>query len=123
MNKWYSIRCFQVQKKSHHKIMTHFTDIRNLLHDLEDALTMQSLWDEESPEQEILLSRTPFAMDKLEPHQWLQWIFIPKMNQAIQLQSIPNGFTMTPYFEECWKEKPAMATILKILREIERVCQ
>jgi len=106
--------------------MSHSTDILTLLHDLETTLFSLSLWAKGSPDEKYTFSKMPFAMDVLEPHQWLQWVFIPKMRDALMppvSETLYRGFEMTPYFEECWKDEIAMIPIIDILKQIDRECQ
>ncbi|MDC0610438.1 YqcC family protein [Vibrio sp.] len=95
------------------------THIRDLLHNLRDELIAIGLWEQSPPDKEKLLSTTPFAMDTLAPHQWLQWIFIPKMFEAIDNRSVPKGFAVAPYFSECWKDNRDMSAVLVVLEEID----
>lgn len=103
--------------------MSHFTEIHDLLHDLEETLIQLNRWDDVHPGEEALLSQVPFAVDTLAPQQWLQWIFIPRMHRAIQLGTLPSGFSMAPYFEECWKDQSGMQPVVDIVKLIDRVCR
>ncbi len=59
--------------------MTQKSQLLNLLVTLEQTLNDQGLWQVDTPSDEALASQQPFAVDTLQPEQWLQWIFIPKM--------------------------------------------
>ncbi len=54
-----------------------------LLDELEVRLRAAQLWQATPPSSQALVSQEPFAVDTLLPHEWLQWIFLPKMQQAI----------------------------------------
>lgn len=81
--------------------MSEYIELSDVLEQLEDKLIQLSLWEEQAPTQQALSSDQPFALDTLEPTQWLQWIFIPKMRELIESQSeVPIGFEVSAYFEQ-----------------------
>lgn len=57
--------------------------IAELLAEMERALRQLDLWEIEAPSAEALASTIPFCFDTLEFHQWLQWIFLPRMNEVL----------------------------------------
>lgn len=57
--------------------------IAELLVEMEHALRQLDRWEVESPSAEALASTIPFCFDTLEFHQWLQWIFLPRMNEVL----------------------------------------
>ncbi|WP_047045554.1 YqcC family protein [Vibrio mexicanus] len=103
--------------------MTQKSQLLNLLVTLEQTLNDQGLWQVEAPSDEALASQQPFAVDTLQPEQWLQWIFIPKMTYLCRSEApLPRGFSVTPYFEQVWLEAPKPA-VLKVLNQIDEVCR
>lgn len=95
-----------------------------LLQQLESELRSTAVWQSVSPAPEALQSTQPFALDTLDPHEWLQWIFLPRMQQMIAEQlPLPGGFALSPYFEEVWKEQPEFATVMQVLHQIDKVSQ
>jgi uncharacterized protein YqcC (DUF446 family) len=93
-----------------------------LLDELEQQLRDHSLWQLMPSCEEALKSREPFAIDTLEPEQWLQWIFIPRMTALIEgLQPVPSGFSIAPYFSECWRDDDK-AALLTVIERIDEVC-
>ncbi|EKO3412929.1 YqcC family protein [Vibrio fluvialis] len=95
-----------------------------LLQQLEDELRQSGVWQTAAPAEHALQSTQPFALDTLEPHEWLQWIFLPRMQQMIEQQmTLPSGFLLSPYFEEVWKEREEFAAVMLVLNRIDRVCQ
>ncbi|ELI5736964.1 YqcC family protein [Vibrio fluvialis] len=100
-----------------------------LLQQLEDELRQSGVWQTAAPAEHALQSTQPFALDTLEPHEWLQWIFLPRMQQMIEQQMIeqqmtlPSGFLLSPYFEEVWKEREEFAAVMLVLNRIDKVCQ
>lgn len=63
------------------QISTYLTELRN-------ALIAEKLWSSQIPSASALLSSQPFAIDTLDIEQWLQFIFIPKM-EALILADLP----------------------------------
>ncbi|MBE2894166.1 YqcC family protein [Spirabiliibacterium falconis] len=98
--------------------MTHPVEIQ--LNRLTDGLKTLNLWQTLSPPPEKLASQEPFAIDTLEPHEWLQWIFIPRMRALIEAQAeLPRGFAISPYIEEAMKETEQLERILTPLYDLE----
>ncbi len=54
-----------------------------LLDALEAALRHNGLWGNERPSRQALASQQPFACDTLALEQWLQFIFIPRMQTLL----------------------------------------
>lgn len=101
----------------HQQIQMHLTK-------LAEALQQCGLWEESAPTAEALASREPFAIDYLLAPQWLQWIFIPKMQNLItQNQPLPNAIAISPYLEGALKEHPALGEILTPVLEMEALLQ
>lgn len=64
-----------------------------LLHQVADhllAIEMEmrrlDLWESSAPAPDALESLVPFCYDKLQFEQWLQWVFLAKMKQALEKQ-------------------------------------
>lgn len=102
--------------------MTKEKQISDLLETLEQELRSLGLWLNEPPSAEALSSKEPFAVDTLEPQEWLQWIFIARMRYMLhQGMPIPTHFSMTPYFEECWKQQASFESVLSIIKQFDEV--
>ncbi|MEF1291532.1 YqcC family protein, partial [Vibrio sp. M260118] len=54
--------------------MTKEKQIAELLNAVEAELRRIGLWQAQPPSEEALSSQEPFALDTLEPRQWLQWV-------------------------------------------------
>lgn len=64
--------------------MTTSTKLVELLYQLEAQLQKHELWQQTMPSPEALQSVEPFAIDTLDPHEWLQWIFIARMHALVE---------------------------------------
>ncbi|PAR40003.1 pseudouridine synthase [Vibrio metoecus] len=94
-----------------------------LLDELESTLCTAQLWQATPPTPQALASQEPFAVDTLLPHEWLQWIFLPKMKQAIAQNAVPRGFALEPYFSEVWKTQSHHQAVLTVILQIDKACQ
>lgn len=102
----------------HHQIKYH-------LEQLQQAMEMSNLWQTVPPSPKAFESTEPFSIDTMKAHEWLQWIFIPRMYAILDSNDIlPHRMAITPYIEEALKEKEGvnLSRLLKILKEIENIC-
>ncbi|MDK9738597.1 YqcC family protein [Vibrio sp. D404a] len=103
--------------------MTATTQLFSLLQQLELQLQHAQLWSQTPPSDEALASSQPFAIDTLEPEQWLQWIFIAKIKAMIATgAALPKGFSIAPYFAEVWKNDETKSDLLVTIKQIDEVC-
>jgi uncharacterized protein YqcC (DUF446 family) len=100
------------------------SDQRNLLaqrlFELEAQMRQLNIWEAERPPQRALASTQPFAVDTLNFNQWLQFIFIEKMEVLLQ-QGLPLPETcgLLPIAEEAFK--PLGAEALPLLQTINHI--
>lgn len=65
--------------------MNHLTyDVADLLLAMEQEMRRIDLWETEAPSDAALSSLAPFCHDTLHFHQWLQWVFLPKMQMIVE---------------------------------------
>ena len=100
-----------------------------MLQQLELQLRAQNFWQTSKPSLQALSSREPFAIDTLTFVQWLQFIFLEKMNELIQFsQPLPNSISIHPmateYFigipEDCREIEAIIARIDLLLNETNK---
>lgn len=87
------------------------------LFELEAELRRLGLWEDESPAAERLASRLPFCHDTLEFHQWLQWVFVPRLGELLGSGAeLPHASGIAPLaemtFAECQIEAEELVSIL-----------
>ncbi|VTM25101.1 Domain of uncharacterised function, DUF446 [Stutzerimonas stutzeri] len=88
--------------------------------------TMQSLnlWQTMPPVQEAFLSEQPFFLDTMEPYEWLQWVFIPRMRALLESDApLPSQIAISPYLEEMLKEFDDLERLLAPLLALEELLQ
>ncbi len=78
--------------------------IKDILIELEQALRAQGQWSPEPPIQQALASPQPFCYDTLEFNQWLQWVFLPRLNTLVEANAIlPSESAIYEYAEEVYQ--------------------
>ena len=101
----------------HQKTRLH---LQNLQHTMERL----ALWQSVPPQEAAFLSEQPFALDTMNPTEWLQWIFIPRMHALVESQApLPRQIAISPYLEEALKEEDYLAELLIPIMEIEKLLQ
>jgi len=78
--------------------------IKDILISLEQALRSQGQWQPEPPPQQAMASQLPFCYDTLEFNQWLQWVFLPRLNTLMVANSaLPTESAICEYAEEVYQ--------------------
>ncbi|MPW27425.1 YqcC family protein [Agarivorans sp. B2Z047] len=95
--------------------------IMPLLLELEQCLKQANSWQNTLPSNELLASTQPFCIDTLSLPQWLQFIFIPKMRELIELGApLPQKVEISPYAEEAVKQLAFNAKpLLDVIKTID----
>jgi uncharacterized protein YqcC (DUF446 family) len=74
--------------------------VRQHLHIIEQVLRDHQLWQGCAPDAEAFESTQPFCLDTMQPHEWLQWVLIPRMHALLDAQQpLPVDFAIAPYYE------------------------
>lgn len=96
--------------------------LRQYLNQLQQNLRQLGLWQSIPPSQTQLSSQQPFYLDTLEAYEWLQWVFIPRINALLDAElDLPNKIAITPYIEEAMKETAQLDLLLQPLTKIEKL--
>lgn len=83
----------------HQELLTH-------LQQLETELQAQKLWSSTPPSPQALESVMPFMYDTLQLHEWLQWIFLPRLRALIDAQGqLPHQSHIHPLAEHEWEKR------------------
>ncbi|CEO38284.1 YqcC family protein [Photobacterium kishitanii] len=102
--------------------MDKYHQSQQLLTQLENILQQHQYWEMITPDPQALASTEPFAIDSLACHQWLQWIFIPKLRYLIlQRLPLPTQFVISPYVEEAMKNQVGVEDIVVTVRAIDQL--
>lgn len=96
--------------------------VRQHLTDLQIVLTLNRLWEATPPSAEDLANEQPFCIGTLSATQWLQWVFIPRMNAILDANApLPYNFAITPYLSEALKDHENLAQICAPLNALEQL--
>ncbi|QSX35500.1 YqcC family protein [Shewanella avicenniae] len=91
-----------------------------LLETLEQQLRTSQLWSELQPSVDALASTAPFACDTMSFENWLQFIFLPKMQQLLAQQlPLPQKIAIAPMAQQLWAEFPARYPVINTLEKID----
>jgi uncharacterized protein YqcC (DUF446 family) len=94
-------------------LMNKTTEVASLLIDVEAQLRQLQLWQQHAPSAEALVSTQPFAIDTLNFPQWLQFVFLVKMRQLLELQQpLPQSCAIAPMAEEYFSKQDMVVTTL-----------
>lgn len=90
---------------------------------IERELRRLGWWSDASPGERALSSTQPFCVDTLELHQWLQWIFLPRLKALVENdQPLPAVSGIGEMAEVVYAERLAETrTLLGLLTEFDRL--
>ncbi|MBK4714939.1 MULTISPECIES: YqcC family protein [Tenebrionibacter/Tenebrionicola group] len=94
--------------------------VRERLLQIEYILRDGQRWQLSPPAQDAFSSTQPFCMDTLEPHEWLQWVLLPRMHALLDGgHPLPDAFAVAPYYEMAleadWPQREALLAALVAL--------
>ena len=85
--------------------LSQYRSLRHLVDRMEGELRRLELWETASPDRTALSSEEPFSYDTLMFHQWLQWMFIPRMRQILMGHGdLPRESDIFPYALDCLRQ-------------------
>ena len=96
--------------------------VADLLLAVEQEMRRLGLWESTPPPSEALQSLVPFCYDTLRFEQWLQWVFLSKMKQALEHQiDFPATSNIAALAELRFPELHPLDTqrLLQLLREFD----
>jgi uncharacterized protein YqcC (DUF446 family) len=90
---------------------------------IENELRQLGWWAAMPPTAEALASEQPFAVDTMDFEQWLQWLFIPRMQQILACGgSLPATCGIQSMAEMALVGRANQArSLLRILGEFDRL--
>lgn len=101
--------------------MKKYTEAQSLLVNLEQQLRDLGFWQATYPSEDALNSTAPFCCDTLAFEQWLQFIFIPRMQALIDNRAaLPSNIAICPMGEEAFKPHGQQAApLIDVLAQID----
>lgn len=71
-----------------------------LMQEVEVEMQRLHLWSGHPPSPDAMASVMPFMYDTLKPHEWLQWVFIPRTRALIDARGrLPGTCNIHPLVE------------------------
>jgi uncharacterized protein YqcC (DUF446 family) len=96
--------------------------VKYLLIQLETELQQQQLWSSVPASNAAMASEMPFCCDTLQLEQWLQFIFLPKIQALLEAQRpLPANVSVWPMAEEAFKKHGhRMTPLLQIIHRLDQ---
>ncbi|MDY0969957.1 YqcC family protein [Siccibacter turicensis] len=103
--------------------MEHHNRIRRQLVRIEDVLREHQQWQPTAPDAAAFESTQPFCMDTLTPHEWLQWVLLPRMHAILDGGlPLPGAFAVAPYYEMALEStQPGRDALLVVLLDLDKL--
>lgn len=100
-----------------------YREVNQALQALAQDLKDLELWQEQAPPPEHLASQQPFCIDTLTFSQWLQFVFLNRMQALVDgQQPLPAQCGIAPMAEEYFKPMALDASVLiQRLETIDRI--
>jgi len=97
--------------------------VQQLLEQLIIALQQERLWLSEPPPVEAFNSTEPFFIDTMNFVQWLQFVFIARMQALLDAKvNLPTNASITPLAEEYFKLNGIKAPqVIETLSQLDRL--
>ncbi len=96
------------------------SQVAEILIDIEAELRKLRLWEGESPPDEAFASAEPFCFDTLTLPQWLQFVFLPRMQALVEAEAeLPDNCGIRPMAEEYFRN--AQLPLRELLLALDRV--
>ncbi|KKO50121.1 hypothetical protein VT06_03835 [Arsukibacterium sp. MJ3] len=96
--------------------------VKYLLIQLETELQQRQLWSSVPASDVAMASEMPFCCDTLRLEQWLQFIFLPKIQALLAAQRpLPTNVSILPMAEEAFKTYgQRMTPLLQIIHRLDQ---
>ncbi|MCG9714466.1 YqcC family protein [Shewanella insulae] len=87
---------------------------------IEAELKRLQMWQDRPPSPEAMADPTPFACESMAFEQWLQFIFLPKMDEIIGTNGVlPSKIALGPMAEHVWQGRNEMQTLITIINQLD----
>ncbi len=97
--------------------------VQERLQAIEQQLKASGLWQSFAPDSQAFASTEPFCLDTMSPLQWLQWVFLPRMQALLDAGApLPVTLAIAPYYEEALEgDIPQRAQLLHCLNALDQL--
>jgi len=103
--------------------MSREPDVQERLQAIEQQLKVSGLWQSVAPDSEAFASTEPFCVDSMTSLQWLQWVFLPRMQALLDAGApLPVTLAIAPYYEVALEaDIPQRAALLHCLSAFDQL--
>jgi len=98
-----------------------YTELASQLLAVENVLREMNLWSEATPSPDVFLSDQPFSVDRLAFYEWLQFIFLPRMQRLVAATApLPKNCNIAPMAEEYFSGSSSQSSqLIELLKSID----
>ncbi|WP_456379760.1 YqcC family protein [Thiolapillus sp.] len=99
-----------------------YQELSRYLQRLEKELRLLGWWSDTAPAADAFASTAPFCHDRMAFDQWLQWVFLPKLQEIIHTNTpLPRDCAIAPMAEVAWRQESpdTVATLIQLLTAID----
>lgn len=80
--------------------MNRHQQVQARLQATEQCLKESGLWQNQPPDSEAFACTEPFCVSTMLPLEWLQWVFLPRMQALLDAGApLPVTLAIAPYYE------------------------
>lgn len=95
------------------------------LNELEQELRASGIWAVQRPEARRLQSVAPFCIDTLSFVEWLQWVFLPRMDELVVKRGLlPGAAHLSPMGEQAFihlgRHQQRLLSLLERIDQLSR---
>lgn len=105
--------------------MTSHAQVEDLLSSLQQEMQAQGQWLYELMSEKAMMSQQPFCVDTMTFSQWLQFIFIPRMQGLVdgklELPRLTRGQGIEPMASEYFKQFKNCQQIMHVIAEFDEL--
>ncbi|MCH1928856.1 YqcC family protein [Shewanella sp. A25] len=97
-----------------------YSQTQSKLAQIAALLNDAGMWSTTTPSDAAMASTAPFACDLMPLEQWLQFIFIPRMQSLIDAgQPLPSRIAIAPMAQHVWQDNPDLLPLICVLNELD----
>ena len=94
--------------------------VGQILLNMQQQMEALALWQQHAPSAEAMASKMPFACDAMSFENWLQFIFIPRLNSIIEAKAtLPTKIAIAPMAAHVWQSNIEYQPLIKILLQLD----
>lgn len=97
-----------------------YSQTQRKLQQIAQCLQQLGMWSTTPPSAPAMASTAPFACDLMALEQWLQFIFIPRMQALIDAgQVLPSQIAIAPMAQHVWQDNPQLQPLIAVLNQLD----